>query len=853
MPEIDTVIIGAGQQGLSTSYLLQKKGVPHVVLERSFAGSRWANSWDSFRINTPNKFTRLPGRRYEGSDPDGFTDARSVVDFLGGYADDFGLPVKCGEEVTALARTRDGFLVQTRRSSFRCKAVVVAAGQYSRPKLPNSIGEREGRMNVLHSYDYRNPAQLPPGGVLVVGGGQTGAQITEELAESGRKVHWAVSGRPANVRRIEEWDFMELWEVSGQLHQSWRDHPLYKTSEPNALDKIRRMEFPLVSGRGNDGLGHAISYEGLSQMGVGIVGRMGGIRDGRIYLQDTLWRDLAESNRTSFEIATELAEVAANLGPRGRRHPKPRLEDFNWLPDRAPESLPIGADGVETILLTTGYRPDWGWVHIENVFDTRGYPIGVDGISHVPGLYFMGMFFQQTLSSTCLCNEGRDAEVVSRHLAEFLASEATFSTAASSESSGRDVVLVILPSLQDYNRLKEVNEADPTYDFRFLFDQEWSQFMEGSPEFNMASYTQRAIRYAAAHDAKGVVYSHDVASLVAAAICDATGLPGPSLSSITTSCHKFYSRSAESRPIGHEVIVLDSGEETSNKIGFPVQLKPSCLYFSALQTRVDNEAQLRPAVEELRRQSEPWFAPLKGFFEQFSDPTRFPLALRNTALIEEFVVAESQHAVEGWTDREGKHHLWAVSDNIYAADGSLDCNALPSALAQHVQARIVERAFATVGEHGIRNGFWNVEIWVLKCGDIRVTEVNSRAVASMSPLYAAIYGDDQYPNILRLALGKPVTAPNERPSSGHALFGGMFSLATRRAGRVGDLLHTDRIREVKEWPGVVGVSLMLAPDTTVGWKQTGGVSTLGRAYVVGSDLPSVQEMAAKMRAHLMEA
>lgn len=199
--EVDTVIIGAGQAGLAASYWLNREGIEHVLFERRHTlGGGWQDRWDSFCLNTPNLGITLPGMPYTGPDPEGFMLREDVVDYLRRYAASVSAPVQTDTDVTRVSATDGGFGVETSQGNYLARNVVLASGAYPQAKTPASAARIPAQIHQLHAHDYRNPGILPDGAVLVVGTGQSGGQIAEELLEAGREMHLAVSSCPEAPR-----------------------------------------------------------------------------------------------------------------------------------------------------------------------------------------------------------------------------------------------------------------------------------------------------------------------------------------------------------------------------------------------------------------------------------------------------------------------------------------------------------------------------------------------------------------------------------------------------------------------------------------------------------------------------
>ena len=212
----DIVIVGAGQAGLAVSHELAQAGVEHVILEKGQVGQTWRGWWDSFCLISPNWHVALPGHPYDGGEPDGFMARDEVVAYLERYAARFAAPVRDGVEVTSLQRGPDGgFRVQTSAGPLAAGTVVVATGAYQRPRRPPGAVTLPAGLKQLDVDRYRTPDELPPGAVLVVGSGESGCQVAEELCEAGRDVFLACGRAPWVPRRVGDRDVMWWAAESG--------------------------------------------------------------------------------------------------------------------------------------------------------------------------------------------------------------------------------------------------------------------------------------------------------------------------------------------------------------------------------------------------------------------------------------------------------------------------------------------------------------------------------------------------------------------------------------------------------------------------------------------------------------
>lgn len=397
---IDVVIVGAGQAGLATSYHLTRHGVEHVVLEQARPAESWRSGrWDSFCLVTPNWTVQLPGLPYEGPNADGFMGRDDLVRYFERYVQSFSPPVRSGAAVTSVSREGDDrFLVAAGESSYQARAVVVATGSYRRPRRPAFAADLARNLLQLHSSEYKNPAQLPEGAVLVVGTGQSGAQIAEELHESGRTLFVSVSSCPRVPRRYRGRD-IAWWGKLGGLYERTVDS-LKSPSETSACH-------PVTSGRKG---GHDIYLRRLAQDGVTLLGRVTAVDGDRLALADDLKENLRKADEFAETTLRQLDEAVAKMGmpllddqnPRGVGPSVPHEED----PIR---TLDLRAAGITSVVWATGYRADFSFVHAP-VFDGSGRPVQHRGVTSVPGLYFVGLEWLHTPKSGLLLGVGEDAE-----------------------------------------------------------------------------------------------------------------------------------------------------------------------------------------------------------------------------------------------------------------------------------------------------------------------------------------------------------------------------------------------------------------------------------------------------------
>lgn len=395
------VIIGAGQAGLSLSHELVAAGLQHIVLERGRVGETWRGRWDSFCLVIPNWTVQLPGGRYAGDDPNGFMPKNEIVRHLVGYAESFEAPVREGVAVTSLEPGENGgFLLRTSAGDIPAREVVLASGGYQKPHRPPAAAELPAFVHAIDAEDYVNPAALRPGKVLIVGSGQTGCQLAEEIFESGRDVSLACGRAPWIPRRLEGRD-----TIAWINDTPYFDARLSDLQSPQA----RLLANPQMSGRRG---GHDLNFRTLQSQGVQLLGHFAGVADGRAYFARDLAESVAFGDTRYADVCELIRKTCSASSARAPEMPAPPPFKAD-----APESIAL--DDVGTVIFTSGFRPDYAsWVRFPEAFDDGGFPIQQDGSSTVVrGLHFMGVHFQRKRKSATLLGVGEDATVLAQRIA----------------------------------------------------------------------------------------------------------------------------------------------------------------------------------------------------------------------------------------------------------------------------------------------------------------------------------------------------------------------------------------------------------------------------------------------------
>lgn len=407
------VIVGAGQAGLSVSYYLKKLEIPNVILERGEVANAWRTlRWDSFALNTPNWMINLPDYPYRGDNPSGFMRRDEFVSYMCDWAASFGAPVRPGVEAQKLTPHSDGFLLETSEGTIRSKAVVLATATYMQPRVPIVAKDLPATVQQLRLGEYRNPSDVAPGAVLVVGSGETGCQIVEDLVRAGRKVYLCVGRSGRLPRRYRGRDIMEWNRDLGILD---------RTPEMLKSPKERFEATPQLTGR--DG-GSNVSLHLFRDRGVTLLGRLENVTGSRLYFADNLVDELKFGDEFASRIRREIDEY---ILAKGLEAPLPTEDEMlgeQSASQGAVEIIPtldLAEQGIGSVIWTTGFNWDFSWVKFP-VFDEVGYPITNAGATSVPGLYFCGLNWMVKRKSGILYGVAEDAEKVARKACQHLSS-----------------------------------------------------------------------------------------------------------------------------------------------------------------------------------------------------------------------------------------------------------------------------------------------------------------------------------------------------------------------------------------------------------------------------------------------
>lgn len=407
IPHVAVAVVGAGQAGLSISYHLKARGMEHLVFEKRRALHVWRERrWDSFCLVTPNWQCDLPGYPYRGDDPHGFMVKDEIVEYLDGFANTVDAPLREGVEVERVSpHAEGGFDVRTSEGAYRAEMVVAASGGYHEPIVPRLAERLPQSILQLHSEQYQNPQSLPEGAVLVVGAGQSGAQIAEDLHLAGRRVLLAVGGAPRCARFYRGRDVVAWLHDMGYYDMPVERHPL--------REGVRDNTNHYVTGR--DG-GRDIDLRRFALEGMELYGALNGFDGERLCFEQNLRVCLDDADRTYNGIN---AGIDAYIAKAGIDAPPPSVYTPVWTPEVERGALVLEGSGVSAVLWCIGFRPDFGWLDAP-VFNGAGRPKHARGVTRSDGVYFLGLPWLHTWGSGRFSAVGRDAVYLADHIEQRL-------------------------------------------------------------------------------------------------------------------------------------------------------------------------------------------------------------------------------------------------------------------------------------------------------------------------------------------------------------------------------------------------------------------------------------------------
>ncbi|MEC9293042.1 MAG: NAD(P)-binding domain-containing protein [Chloroflexota bacterium] len=402
------VVVGAGSAGLATSYWLTRMKLDHVVIERGDIGNTWIKErWDGFHLVNPNWALRLPGFHYTGSQPEGYLSKDATIAYLHDYAKYFDSPVLTDVAVESLVKKDHYYLLNTSKGqNISARCVIIATGAFGIPKIPDYASEISASIKQMHSSEYKNPHTLPRGGVLVVGSGQSGAQISEELLEAGRKVVLSVGRAGRRPRRYRGRDSSWWNYAMGNFDKTIED-----------VESINKSRFGSSAHTSGTKGGHDIYLRQMAKKGMQLVGSVSGISGNNLTLELGLIKTLEKVDDHPITWKKNVDEYIERFGI------KVPLDDTvepsgiqQWPRSDGPTSFNLLDFGIKTIIWSTGFKYDFDWIKLP-VTDEYNFPVQQRGVTEFPGLYFMGLQWMYGSKSAQFIGVGEDAKHVCRHIA----------------------------------------------------------------------------------------------------------------------------------------------------------------------------------------------------------------------------------------------------------------------------------------------------------------------------------------------------------------------------------------------------------------------------------------------------
>ena len=400
--ETEVLIVGAGQAGVAMSEHLTARGVPHLVLERKRIAEQWRSGrWDSLVANGPAWHDRFPGMEIANVDADAFAPKDNMADYFTAYAEKFGAPIRCGVEVTSVRKNvgKPGFQVKTSEGTVNARYVVAATGPFQRPLIPAVVPDNEGLVQI-HSSSYRNPQQLPEGGVMVVGAGSSGVQIAAELRRSGRQVTLSVGPQDRPPRQYRGKDF--CWWLG--VLDKW-----------SASAPPKGAEHVTIAVSGAEG-GHTVDFRALAASGIKLVGRTDSYENGTMGFAPDLARNIANGDANYLSVLDEADAYITRNGLEFPEEPEARvLGDDPFDVTNPIFELDLAAAGVTSIVWATGFAVDYSWLP-DDAVDDNGRPKHQRGVSPESGIYFLGLPWQTHRGSSFIWGVWHDAKYLAEQI-----------------------------------------------------------------------------------------------------------------------------------------------------------------------------------------------------------------------------------------------------------------------------------------------------------------------------------------------------------------------------------------------------------------------------------------------------
>lgn len=404
---VDVAIIGAGQAGLSVSYYLQKMGILNqIIFEKNEIAHSWKNErWDNFSLVTPNFQCRLPDHDYAGSDPSGFMLKQEIVEYVLKFAEKIKCPIFEGVEVISVEKESDAFIIKATNGRWNCKNVIVATSSFHTPVFPKNVESIPKSILQIQANKYKNSSQMRDGATIIVGSGQSGCQIAEDLMLEGHQVHLFLGNAPRSPRKYRGKDAVAWLEEMGYYKITFAEHP----NQKKALTGTNHY----LSGR--DG-GKEIDLRKFAQQGVRLYGYLEKVNQDGFVAKADLKEKLDNADKSYLGIRKRIDDYIKEKGI-----DVPLESDYEpcWNPASEKTELNFLDNEIANIIWCIGYKPNFDYIHA-NIFDNRGFPVHERGITRISGLFFIGLPWQNTWGSSRFSGIAEDSKFIADNVVESL-------------------------------------------------------------------------------------------------------------------------------------------------------------------------------------------------------------------------------------------------------------------------------------------------------------------------------------------------------------------------------------------------------------------------------------------------
>ena len=398
------VIVGAGVAGLCISYYLTRKNVAHIILERGEVANTWINErWENFSLVNPNWAIKIPEfgfgtKFFPSKNPDGFLNKSQTIEYLKSFGSFIGSKIYTNENVDAITKEKNIYKVVTSKRIIKSGIVVVASGAFGDSYVPEMNLNLNNQVFQIHSSEYKNYKDLPEGGVLVVGSGQSGSQIAEDLLESGREVWLAVSKCGRRLRNYRGKD-SSWWNYKMGLFD--------KTVDEVPFSERWKCSSHTSGVRG----GHDINLMDLSEKGLNLCGSVYHCSSNKIIFKDDLYRNLKFSDESAINWSKRVDDFILQKNMVTPPDNVTKDKRINRSNTTSALEMSLLSSSVKSIIWATGFRYNFDWIKLK-LTDKKGHPIQKRGVTKYKGLYFMGLQWMHSSKSAQFIGVGEDAEFI---------------------------------------------------------------------------------------------------------------------------------------------------------------------------------------------------------------------------------------------------------------------------------------------------------------------------------------------------------------------------------------------------------------------------------------------------------